>query len=37
MIDKHRGALGERQDCIGLYLRVGRQNALCQAGDDGLG
>lgn len=35
--DEDRGALGQRQDGVGLYLRVGREYPLCQAGDDGFG
>ena len=37
MVYEDDGALAQRQDRIGLYLRIGRQHALGQAGDDGLG
>ena len=37
MANEYRRALCQGQDGVGLYLRVGRQYALCQARDDGFG
>lgn len=37
MADEHGRALAERQYRVGLYLCVGRQHALGEAGDDRFG